>query len=206
MILTELVISILIIIITSVTLIKWRYNYWKNLGIPFVQPTFPYGNIKGMGKKFGHMQILQKIYNTYKKNSSPFVGMFYYLQPAIVCTDMEFIKNVFTKDAAHFIDRGAYYNEKDNPISAHIFNLDNPKWKTLRNKLTPTFTSGKIKMMFYTVCDVAERFVKKLESEVNLACDGIIEMKEFAGRFTTDVIGKDFKKFLRRGRFLYFKN
>ena len=186
----EVIAALFVLLTVIYLLIEWRYNYWKNQKIPFVPPTFPFGNIKGMGKKFAQFELHQNIYEKYKTKSSPFVGIFYYLQPVILCTDMELIKNIFIRDSAHFIDRGAYYNEKYNPISAHIFNLDNPKWKTLRTKLTPTFTSGKIKMMFYTVYDVAERFVKKLGSEVEVAVDGEIEIKEYAARFTTDVIGE----------------
>ncbi|KAG5667851.1 hypothetical protein PVAND_015820 [Polypedilum vanderplanki] len=169
--------------------VKNRFNYWKNQNVPFLQPKFPYGNIKGFGKNFHQFEFQQKIYEIYKKKLSPFVGLYYYIQPVVLCTDLEFIKNIFMRDSAYFLDRGAYYNEKDNPISAHLFNLDNPKWKILRNKLTPTFTSGKIKTMFFTLCDVGERLVKKLEKEVEIADDGILEMKEFSARFTTDVIG-----------------
>lgn len=60
----------------------------------------------------------------------------------------------------------------------------------MRTKLTPTFTSGKMRMMFGTVVEVGERFVKKLESEVMKAVDGELEVKEYAARFTTDVIGE----------------
>jgi cytochrome P450 family 6 len=72
-------------------------------------------------------------------------------------------------------------------IQAHLFNLDNPKWKTLRVKLTPTFTSGKMKMMFGTVCDVGEKLIKTLGVESSTAVDNVIEIKEFSARFTTDV-------------------
>lgn len=68
-----------------------------------------------------------------------------------------------------------------------MFNLDNPKWKTLRVKLTPTFTSGKMKMMFGTVCDVGEKLIKTLGAESSVAVDNVVEIKEIAARFTTDV-------------------
>jgi cytochrome P450 family 6 len=72
-------------------------------------------------------------------------------------------------------------------IQAHLFSLDNPKWKTLRVKLTPTFSSGKMKMMFGTVCDVGEKLIKTLGVESSSAVDNIIEIKDIAARFTTDV-------------------
>jgi cytochrome P450 family 6 len=184
--------QLILIFITFISiifyLIKRQFNYWKNLDILYEVPSFPYGNIKDMNTKFAIFQIHQNIYEKFKKSGSKFVGIFYYLQPVILVTDIEFAKNIFTKDSANFIDRGSYYNEKDNPISAHLFNLDNPKWRTLRTKLTPTFTSGKIKMMFNTVIDVGERFVQKIESEIQH--NGILNVRDYASRFTIDVIGK----------------
>lgn len=70
-----------------------------------------------------------------------------------------------------------------------MFNLDNPKWKNLRSKLSPTFTSGKMKMMFGTVRDVGEKFVRTLRTESSEAVNNVIEVKDIAARFTTDVIG-----------------
>lgn len=170
--------------------IRNRYLYWEHHGILYEKPEFPYGNIKGISTKLGTFEIHQRIYEKFKSAGRPFVGMFYYFQPVVLCTNLDFIRTVFTQDAAYFIDRGSYYNEKDNPISAHLFNLDNPKWKSLRTKLTPTFTTGKIKGMFHTVSDVAEKFVAKLSSESKLAVNNEINIKELAARFTIDVIGK----------------
>lgn len=81
------------------------------------------------------------------------------------------------------------YSTFSDPLSAHLFNVDNPKWKSLRMKMTPTFTSGKMKMMFGTVVDVAEKLVKTLGAESSANLNHVIEIKDIAARFTTDVIG-----------------
>lgn len=56
----------------------------------------------------------------------------------------------------------------------------------MRAKLTPTFTSGKMKMMFGTVLDICKEMIKHL-SENGKSAE--IEMKDILARFTTDVIG-----------------
>lgn len=44
-------------------------------------------------------------------------------------------------------------------------------------------------MMFGTVCDVGEEFVKTLACESQAADDNVVEIKDIAARFTIDVIG-----------------
>lgn len=56
----------------------------------------------------------------------------------------------------------------------------------MRAKLTPTFTSGKMKMMFETLVEISEEMIKYLTEKGNSA---ELEMKDILARFTTDVIG-----------------
>lgn len=57
----------------------------------------------------------------------------------------------------------------------------------MRTKLTPTFTSGKMKMTYQTLLDVADRFVKRLKFESHEAVNNEIEVRDILQRFTTDV-------------------
>lgn len=60
------------------------------------------------------------------------------------------------------------------------------EWKGMRAKLTPTFTSGKMKMMFVTVLDISREMVSFLNGSERPV---EIEMKDILACFTTDVIG-----------------
>ncbi|CRK87132.1 CLUMA_CG000941, isoform A [Clunio marinus] len=182
--------SLLVVIVGLIAyLVNRSYSYWKIMGVPYEEPSFPVGNLKGIGHEYHQSKVFQRIYEKFKNHGTPFAGIYSFLSPVVLVTSVDFARTVLAKDSAYFLDRGVYYNEEDDPLSAHLFNVDNPKWKILRTKLTPTFTSGKMKMMFGTVCDVAEKFIKTLETESSADVNNEIEIKDIAARFTTDVIG-----------------
>ncbi|XP_051858217.1 probable cytochrome P450 6a14 [Drosophila albomicans] len=61
------------------------------------------------------------------------------------------------------------------------------KWRALRAKLTPTFTSGKIKSMFNTISDVSQQLEDTFRTEVGSG--GVLDVYDLLGRYTVDVIG-----------------
>jgi cytochrome P450 family 6 len=114
----EIFSSLLVIFGLAVYFVKRKYLYWKDMGIPFEEPLFPYGNMKGSGKKFHFSAIMTRAYNKFKSQDTPFCGLYFFLSPVVLVTSQDFVKTVLVKDAANFIDRGAYYNEADDPLSA----------------------------------------------------------------------------------------
>lgn len=164
---------------------KYKYKYWERHGIPYSTPVFPYGNII-LGKELHWGQQTLRDYLKFK-DQSPFYGGFRMTDPCIYVTSPELAKNMMIKDFHSFYGRGMYENYKDDPLSAHLFNLDGPRWKRLREKLTPVFTTGKIKYMMPTMSKVATNLVEALTEELRI--ESTLDMKEWVARFTTDVIG-----------------
>jgi len=79
-----------------------------------------------------------------------------------------------------------YNHPEKDPLSAHLFAIDGDVWKNMRASLTPTFTSGKMKMMFNTVLNISNTLVESVQAGSG---SGTIEVKDYLARFTTDVIG-----------------
>lgn len=182
-----LLLSLLFASVASIFLyLKWKFSYWANKNVPYIKPRMPFGNIYGIGKSIHSSQLMRNFYNELK-GKGPFGGIYFFFNPVVLATDLNFLKNVLIKDFSSFQDRGVYFNERDDPLSAHLFSLEGAKWKNLRSKLTPTFTSGRMKFMFPTIVEVADEFQKCLSDMIGDSEE--LELKDVLGRFTTDVIG-----------------
>ncbi|XP_065214850.1 probable cytochrome P450 6a13 isoform X2 [Planococcus citri] len=72
-------------------------------------------------------------------------------------------------------------------MSMNLFNMPGDEWRNLRIKLTSTFTSGKMKMMFPLLKKCAEDIKPVLIKHYQDGQD--FEAKDFCARYTTDVIG-----------------
>ncbi|XP_060658143.1 cytochrome P450 6a2-like [Drosophila nasuta] len=165
-------------------------TFWRNRGIPQDPPHPFYGNLVGFRKNRVIHDLVYDYYNKYRKSGHPFVGFNFLQRRSAFIMDIKLAKNVLIKDFTNFADRGQFHNVRDDPLTGHLFNLDGKRWKDMRQKLSPTFTSGKMKFMFPTVIKVSEEFVKVMFEQVPAKTGGsIIEIKDLMARFTTDVIG-----------------
>lgn len=169
--------------------VKHLFSYWERKGVPYVKPLIPFGNFKGLGKEYFQGEITQKLYGQ-MKGSGVFCGVYLFHIPIALAIDLDFVKCVLIKDFHYFHDRGTYYNERDDPLSAHLFSIEGNKWRTLRSKLTNTFTSGKMKYMYPTMIGTANELKSTLDKMLLNKESTDIEMKDLLSRFTTDVIGE----------------
>lgn len=85
-----------------------------------------------------------------------------------------------------FTSGGAHFNEDYDPLSANLVSLTGQRWKNMRSKLTPTFSSGKLKAMFSTIVDCGSSMQNYLEKQ----CDKgeSLDVRELAARFLTNII------------------
>ncbi|XP_037953932.1 probable cytochrome P450 6a18 [Teleopsis dalmanni] len=186
----ELTAVLLYILLGLVTIGFYFYrknlNYWKDRGIPCAEAHPIYGSVRGIIKTRIIQDIFGELYTKYK-NVGPFVGIHFFQRPAAFVVDPMLAKRILIKDFSNFPERGTYHNEEDDPLTGHLFALDGAKWKPLRQKLSPTFTSGKMKFMFPTVVNVGEQFIDVLGEMVK--SEHNFDVRELCARFTTDVIG-----------------
>lgn len=183
------VIAILLVVLFWGTFIflTRRYKYWQRRGIPYIEPEFYYGNVRKMIKKevsFG--QQFKEIYDELKSKGVKHGGVFALFTPLYMPIDPEIIKCILQGDFKHFMNHGMYVNEDSDPLTGHLFNLEGRKWRRMRTKLTPTFTSGKMKMMFHTFLACTEDLEAVLSDHALI--QDPVNIKDITSRFTNDVI------------------
>lgn len=127
-----IVILIAFLLTFFVLFIQRKYSYWKNLGVFQCDVEFPYGNFKNVGSKFHVSQFLCDFYQKTKEAKQKISGFYLFIRPILMVVDLDTVKSILVKDFNIFPNRGLYYNEKDDPISAHMFNLENDSWRMLR--------------------------------------------------------------------------
>ncbi|XP_015599572.1 cytochrome P450 6k1 [Cephus cinctus] len=178
----------IVILLASCVYLYFKYvifEYWRKKGVIQVEPSFPCGNLSPVVLgKLSAGELIANAYSQHKK--SPFFGTYTFHKPRLVVNDPDLIRFVLTKEFAHFHDRGLYCNEEIDPLSGHLFFLSGIKWKNLRGKLTPTFTSGKLKRMFSTIKDCGDHLGLYLVKHARNREE--VEIKDIIARFSTDNI------------------
>ncbi|XP_012232608.1 cytochrome P450 6B7-like isoform X2 [Linepithema humile] len=161
------------------------FDFWKCRGVPYKKPTVLVGN-------FGPLLLfrqslpegVKEMYQWFKDER--FFGVFRVRSPALILRDPDLVKSICIKDFSCFPYRGIPINNED-PLNEHLFHLEGRKWKSLRSKLTPAFSSGKLKRMFYLLVECCEELQKLISA--SCAADRTVEVRELATKFTIDVIG-----------------
>lgn len=162
-----------------------QFNYWKKRGVPYLEPSIPFGNFeKCLFQKESVGQFLQKLYR--QGHGNRFLGFYILNRPAILIRDTELMRQILVKDFNYFFDRQVHSNQKSDPLSNNLFLLRGAPWKYLRFKLTPTFTTFRMKQMLPLISTCASQLTEYLKNVA--ALDKPIEVKQTAAKYATDVI------------------
>jgi cytochrome P450 family 6 len=163
-----------------------RFSYWSKRGVPFLEPSIPFGNVFDLVRRKSSFGDMFKQFHD--KCKGGYIGVYLAAQPTLVVKDLELLKKILIKDFDHFTDRGFFIDEKIDPLTGHLFSLSGQKWHHLRNKLSPTFTSGKLKAMFSTFVDCGKTLQDNISSNIGKPALEDIEIRDLFARFGTNII------------------
>lgn len=141
--------------------IKSVYGYWESKKVKGPKPQYLFGNFGAVINKKDSMTTLAA--NIYKQFSNEkVIGIYQGWEPALIVNDPELIKKVLVKHFQTFSNRGIRTSE-NNPLSKNLFALDGVEWKVLRQKLSPVFTSGKLKQMMPLMNNCVKQYLYYLD-------------------------------------------
>ncbi|XP_053966373.1 cytochrome P450 6g1-like [Anastrepha ludens] len=169
---------------------RYNYGYWKRQNIPFMTPLPLIGNTKAMFTLSNSFFLyLSDIYKDTKMSKAAAVGIYILNKPALVLREPELIKSVLIKEFSKFSNRCATCDPHFDALgSNNLFFIRNPQWRELRTKISPVFTTGKIKQMYPLMIEVGSQLEAHLESHIQNYNSLVTEIKEICALFTTDVI------------------
>lgn len=163
------------------------FGKWKDKNVPYVRPVPLFGNFLTVALGFDHpVDLYRKIY--YELAGCKYGGLFQMRTPYLMIRDPELINCVLIKDFSYFSDRGIYSDFSVNPLSNQLFFMDNPQWRTIRNKLTSAFTSGKLKLMYGQIEQCGDELMRNVRENLTRT-GGVMEVRDVLGNYSTDVIG-----------------
>ncbi|XP_065214810.1 probable cytochrome P450 6a13 isoform X1 [Planococcus citri] len=182
--------TLFLIIVTGLLYVYWilkeSHKFFDQYGIPYPKPHWFFGNMKDVVLwKKAIWFIYKDLYD--KHVSNRFIGVYTLHTPTVMVRDPELIKSILVKDFSHFRNRGFPLDKDAEPLAENLINMSGDEWKNLRIKLTSTFSSGKMKMMFPLLKRCAEGIQPALKKYIEEGQD--FEAKDLAGRYATDVIG-----------------
>ncbi|XP_006610855.1 cytochrome P450 6k1-like [Apis dorsata] len=165
-----------------------KFKYWSRKGVMEITPTPFFGNFANcVLLKKSPSEFIRELYE--QSEGLPFMGFYIFDKPFLLIRDPELVKQILVKDFNIFANKHISADSKNDRIGySNLFVIKNPAWKYLRGKLTPIFTSGKLKKMFELMLIIGKNLEKHLES-LNLDGNGKeIEVKDLSANFTTDLI------------------
>lgn len=173
----KLLLTLFCIVISIFLYINHKLNYWKARNVI----NLKYYTLDETSKEF------KEFYMDNKSKGNKYAG-FYTLfgKPQLLLFDINLIKQIFSVDFQYFHSRDAIINEK-HPLSGHLFNANGAKWKYLRTKLTPIFTTAKMKLMVPLMLKCAKNMEHNLLEQYKT--EKWVNIRQIFRSFSTDVIG-----------------
>ncbi len=166
---------------------KYFHGYWSRRNIFQIDTSTLIGSWGGLVTSRRNVgDYFAQLYFKFKELKLFGIYMFY--QPILMVNDPEIIQDIMIKNFTSVHDRPMPVEISDKyPLFGHLFNVKGQKWRDLRVKLSPTFTSGKLKVMFPIINDCADVLQKYVEKNVASGND-VMDVKDILGRLTTNII------------------
>ncbi|CAH0394804.1 unnamed protein product [Bemisia tabaci] len=187
---TSVLLLVSCLALSIVYYLRKKYSYWERRGVPCSKSiSFLFSNTKDLVlRRVPLAFVFQRIYN--ELDGHKFGGFYQMTNPALMIRDPELIRSIFVKNFSYFHDRNAQKIESLSFFSPNLLNLTGQRWRNVRYKLTPAFSSGKLKAMQGLMQECITELADYLDKALDDDCKNpMLNVREIMAKFTTDVIG-----------------
>ncbi|XP_028039903.1 cytochrome P450 6B5-like [Bombyx mandarina] len=170
---------LVIVSLVAILILYWQSsNYWKKRNVREVNGTvlkFTFGNCS-------LPEYYKQIYDKYNENQ---IGFHLGASPALVLRDLQDVQAVLASNFQSFYRRGFAVNDADVLGGNMLFLDDLPRWKILRQKLSPAFSSLRLKAMYEAIEKTSRDFTDYIATDER----AIKEPFDAVLKYTTASIG-----------------
>ncbi|XP_038217714.1 cytochrome P450 6B2-like [Zerene cesonia] len=164
-----------------------NHDFWKKRGVKYDEPIIFFGsNLSHIINKHSLSERFYELHNRFPDEK--YVGYFEATNPAILVRDPDLIRNILVTDFRYFHRRGLSPHKEDiEPMLRNLFTVDGDAWKLLRQRMTPAFSSAKLKAMFPLIVERTAKLSVLAESYAEKGQE--VDVRDLMARYTTDFIG-----------------
>lgn len=186
---------VILFVLCCIIYFKSTSNHWKNRQIPYIQPLPIFGNTMDLFFSTKSVSVVfQNIYD--QLHGHKYGGYFHMGVPTLLVRDSQLVEKILVKDFNHFIDRVQLPRTEDHAGSSNVvlgealFEMQGESWRNLRYKLSPFFTTVKLKAMFDQICNCGGEIIKTI-AEVNETGKDV-DGQQLMSKFVLDVVASCF--------------
>uniref|UniRef100_A0A8C2WIE3 unspecific monooxygenase n=1 Tax=Cyclopterus lumpus TaxID=8103 RepID=A0A8C2WIE3_CYCLU len=155
------------------------YGIFEKLGIPGPKPYIYWGTV-GRHHKVYYEDDVQSA-----KKYGKVWGTYEFRTPVLAVTDPEMLKTILVKECFTY-----FTNRRNFHLNGELYDAvsiaEDDEWRRIRNILTPSFTSGRIKEMFSVMKNISGKLTASMRSKAHN--NEVIAVKDIFGPYSIDVM------------------
>lgn len=182
------------LLLSSVVGVIYQWNRKKTLffedrNIPHVLSSVFGGSFKdALLLRKSVAEVMSDLYAEASQRNVPCIGARLLHKNCLIIRDLGLIKRVLVQDFHNFSNRSARADFHNDPFGGYnLFLLKNPTWIDMRKKISPVFTTSRMKLFFEDINGIGGKLHGHLLKQVATGSTTVMSAKSIMGPYTTDV-------------------
>lgn len=162
-------------------------KFFRDRNVPYLSLSIFGGSLRDvLLLRKSVAQVMLDLYAEASKRDVPVIGARFMHKNVLVIRSLSLIKRVLVQDYNHFSNRSAAADCHRDPFGGlNLFLLKNPDWHDMRSKITPVFTTSRMRMFFDDVNGIGRKFHQRLLMDV--PGEKVVCLKDLNGSYSIDV-------------------